>query len=115
MTNTIKILTEIALFTGLSIATLSAQDAIRHLSPDEAGKAAVSKVQPEYPPIGKQLKLEGAVQVEASIDERGVVESVKVISGNVVLANSAVAAVKRWKFSPMPGKASATLNFTFKL
>lgn len=115
MKTTFKIFKTIALFSGLSIATLSAQDAIRHLSPDEASKAAVSKVQPEYPPIGRQLKLEGSVQVEASIDERGAVESVKVVSGNVVLANSAVAAVKRWKFAPMPGKANATLNFTFKL
>lgn len=103
-----------------SALTGQAQDTIRRLGSDEAAKLATSKVQPEYPAIGKQLKLEGVVQVEASIDEKGVVENVRVVSGNVVLANSAVAAVKHWKFAPLavdgkPAKGIAALNFTFKL
>lgn len=114
-----RILTSIVLSAGLA-ASLSAQDLVKHLNMEEATKAATSRVQPEYPAMGKQLKLEGMVQVEASIDERGAVESVRVMSGNVVLANSAVNAVKRWKFSPLtmegkPAKGSAVLSFTFKL
>lgn len=119
MKRTFTFITFAALLSG-ALFTASAQDLVRRLTQDEATKAATSKVQPEYPPIAKQLKLEGAVQVEASIDEKGTVETVKVLSGNVVLANSAANALKRWKFSPFtidgkPAKASATLSFTFKM
>ncbi len=120
MKQTLILFTSLTLLTGSMVSSLSAQDLVRRLTQDEAMKAATAKVQPEYPAIAKQLKLEGAVQVEASIDEKGTVESAKVVSGNVVLANSAIAAIKRWKFSPIlvdgkPAKASATLSFTFRL
>ena len=97
----------------------SAEDAV-HVSQTDAVKAAKEKFNPEYPPMAKQLHLEGAVQLEAHIGENGAVEEVKPLTGNAVLMNAAVAAIKKWKFTPFvsdgkPVKAVADLSFSFKL
>lgn len=96
-----------------------AQDAV-HISQADAVKAAKEKVEPEYPPMAKQLRLEGNVQLEARIGENGTVEDVKPLTGNAVLMNAAVAAIRKWKFTPFvsdgkPVKAVADLSFHFKL
>ncbi|HZL56291.1 MAG TPA: energy transducer TonB [Bryobacteraceae bacterium] len=96
-----------------------AQDTV-HVTQGEAIKAAKERVEPEYPAMAKQLHLEGAVQLEAHIGENGIVEEVKPLTGNAVLMNSAVAAIKKWKFTPFtadgkPVKAVADLSFHFKL
>ncbi len=113
----------IAIF-SLLIAAASgwavAEDVGVKVSNSEAMKAATAKVQPDYPVIARQLHLEGQVEVEVHITEEGSVESAKPLTGNAVLANAAVAATKHWKFTPFmaggkPVKATADLNFTFKL
>jgi protein TonB len=105
----------LAISAGLALAA----DEV-HVSQAEAMKAATSKSEPEYPAIAKQLHLEGSVQVEAHITEGGTVESVKPLTGNAVLMNAAVSAMKRWKFTPFtadgkPVKAVADLSFKFTM
>lgn len=108
-----------AILTLAAAANAVAQEAV-HVSQAEAVKAATTKVQPEYPPMAKQLHLEGSVQVQAHIGENGQVEEVKPLTGNAVLMNAAVSALKRWKFTPFtadgkPSKAVADMSFSFKL
>jgi len=113
-----------SIVTAVALAFLAgipacAQDTV-HVSQAEAVKAAKEKVDPEYPPMAKQLHLEGAVQLEAHIGENGSVEEVKPLTGNAVLMNAAVAAIRKWKFTPFvsdgkPVKAVADLSFKFKL
>jgi protein TonB len=112
------------MFFWLTIALMAtfaaAQEGDMHVSTSDAMKAATSKVQPSYPDMAKQLRLEGAVEVEAHITEAGTVESVKPLTGNAVLMNAAVEAMKRWKFTPFTEggkavKAVAPISFTFKL
>jgi protein TonB len=100
-------------------ASLIAEDIV-HVSQSDALKNAKQRVEPEYPAMAKQLHLEGSVQVEAHIGENGEVEDVKPLTGNAVLMNSAVAALKKWRFAPFtadgkPVKAIADLSFKFKL
>jgi len=114
---TIRSALAMALLMGLSA---TAQDVAVHVSQAEAVKAAKQRIDPEYPPMAKQLHLEGAVQLEAHIGENGAVEEVKPLTGNAILMNAAVAAVKRWKFTPFladgkPTKAVADMSFSFKL
>lgn len=85
----------------------------------DALKAATKKTPPEYPPIAKQMKIMGKVEVEISIDEQGNVENVKILSGNALLTSAVVSALKHWKFEPFtqdgtPAKAVAALDFDFK-
>lgn len=86
----------------------------------DAIRAAVKKVQPDYNPMAKQLKVQGDVELEAKINEKGDVEEVKILSGNAMLSASAVKALKEWKFTPFqdggkPSAASAIIKFSFKL
>jgi len=90
------------------------------VSTDDAMKAATKKTAPDYPPIAKQLKIAGHVQVDVTIDPDGNVETVKVISGNAMLTQSVIAAVKKWKFTPFTQDGAATkaitaLEFDFKM
>ncbi|MGH9627627.1 MAG: energy transducer TonB [Bryobacteraceae bacterium] len=85
----------------------------------DALKAAVSKPSPDYSPVARQMKVSGAVEVEATIAPDGTVENVKVLTGNPLLTSSAVKAVKNWKFTPFtvdgePSRAVALLKFNFK-
>ena len=83
-----------------------------------AKQAATSKALPEYPLLARQMNLAGKVEVDLTIAADGNVESATVKSGNPILGGAAVAAVKKWKFTPFtadgkPCKATAVLQFDF--
>jgi TonB family protein len=86
----------------------------------EAMKAAVKKVHPDYNPIAKQMRVQGDVEVEARVSDAGEVTEVNVLTGNALLTPTVIKAVKDWRFQPFqengkPIQALATLRFTFKL
>jgi len=92
---------------------------MRVTQPD-AMRAVVKKVQPDYNPIARQMRVQGDVEVEAHVSDVGEVTDVKVLSGNALLTSGVIKAVKDWRFQPFQenGKASqavATLRFSFKL
>ncbi len=75
-------------------------------------------MKPDYPAAALPDKLQGQVIVRVVVDEDGDVESTEVISGNPVLAQAAVDAVKQWKFKPFirngqPVKAAIKFPFDF--
>jgi len=104
----------------LMTAVLFAQDAPKKVTKLEGLNAATNKVQPDYPVMAKQLKIEGQVELEAVVSEAGVVEKVNIVSGNPVLTRPAVDAVKKWKFAPFTAdgkavKAVVPVSMNFKL
>jgi protein TonB len=104
---------------ALAVASMFAQKEAKKLSRSEALSAAVTKVQPEYPSVARQLKLSGEVELEVTITEEGVPENVRIVSGNPVLTRPCVEALKRWRFKPFSDdgkavKAIADLSFTFQ-
>ena len=64
----------------------------------------ISSVPPVYPALAKTQHIAGSVQVDALIDSNGRVTTMKVISGPTLLHQSAMDALKQWKYHP------ATLN-----
>ena len=113
---------KMTLFALLPMAAwiVSGQDAPKKVTLLEASAAITSKVSPEYPPVGKQLRIEGKVELEVVISETGTVDKVNIVSGNAILTRPAAEAVKKWKFAPFqdggkPCKALAPLVITFKL
>lgn len=105
---------------AISSACGFAQGDIKKVTRPEAMAAAQSKPQPEYPPIARQLKVHGVVELEAVVSEDGTVEKVNILSGNPVLTKPAADALKKWKFRPFlsegkPAKALAPVNFEFSL
>lgn len=86
----------------------------------EALRAVVKKVQPDYNPVARKLRVQGDVEVEAHVSDSGEVVDVKVLSGNALLTPAVVKAVRDWRFTPFqqdgkPSQAVATLRFNFKL
>ena len=90
-----------------------------HVPSSVALAAAESKPQPEYNPLARQLKITGDVAVELHITAKGEVESVKALSGSVLLAGPVVKTLKTWKFKPFlqdgtPAEATTVMRFSFK-
>ncbi len=65
-----------------------------------SGGQLVHRVPPVYPAQARLLRLEGAVVLAATVAEDGTIRDVKVVEGSPVLAQSAVDAVKHWRYKP---------------
>jgi protein TonB len=107
----------ICVFAVFAIPALAQEP--KRVTTAEAMSAVVTKIQPDFPAMAKQLKLAGTVELDATVAEDGTVESVKIVSGNPVFTKPTAETLKRWKFKPFtaegkPVKAVATLSFTFK-
>jgi TonB family protein len=80
---------------------------------------AIKKVQPFYPAEAKAAQVQGAVQVQITINESGEVIEASAISGPQLLRDAATTAAKQWVFKPteIEGRAVkvqgiVTFNFT---
>ena len=60
----------------------------------------IFRVQPAYPPLAKQARVQGAVEMRAIISKTGAIENLTVVSGHPMLAASAVEAVRQWRYRP---------------
>ena len=61
----------------------------------------VTKVMPVYPPLAKQTHTQGKVVLNALIDREGKVKALELVSGEPLLADAAVDAVKQWVYRPV--------------
>jgi periplasmic protein TonB len=78
----------------------------------------IVNVNPEYPRVAQLAHVEGVVILEAVIDARGRVESVRVLRSLATLDQAAVDAVKQWVYTPallngvaVPVYVTVTVNF----
>lgn len=77
-------------------------------------------IEPVYPPQAQQSHLEGTVKLHAVIGADGTIQSLQPVEGPEMLAQSAMTAVRQWKYSPtmLNGKAIATqedVTFVFRV
>jgi TonB family protein len=84
-----------------------------------SGGQLVYRVSPVYPAQARPRRLEGRVVLAAVIMEDGTLRDIKVIDGQPLLAQSAVDAVKRWRYKPYeldgkPVKNEIRINVDFK-
>jgi periplasmic protein TonB len=89
-----------------------------HLSPS-ASEILSRPVQPNYPLLAKEMKVQGAVVLEALIGRDGNIQDLHVLSGPTILSTAAREAVKQWRFRPylqsgqaVETEARITVNFT---
>jgi TonB family protein len=61
----------------------------------------VHREAPVYPPEAKAKKISGMVIVEAVVDKEGNVISTRIIEGDKIFWQSALTAIKAWKFEPL--------------
>jgi len=60
----------------------------------------VHRVNPVYPPLARQARIQGMVMLQAQISKDGSIENLQLISGHPMLAPAAIEAVKQWKYKP---------------
>jgi protein TonB len=79
----------------------------------------IRMVQPVYPPLAKQARISGSVVLQAVIGKDGSIENLRAVSGHPMLIQSAIDAVRQWKYKPyfLNGEpvevdTQVTVNFT---
>jgi protein TonB len=77
------------------------------------------RVQPEYPALAKQARIQGTVVLRAVIDRGGAIQDLQVISGHPLLVQAAINAVRQWRYrpfylndQPVEVETQVTVNFT---
>ncbi len=60
----------------------------------------IKKVQPSYPPLARQARIQGQVLLQAEISKDGTIQNLRLISGHPMLAPAAIEAVKQWRYKP---------------
>jgi periplasmic protein TonB len=60
----------------------------------------IYRVQPVYPPLARQARIQGAVQLRAIISKAGTIEQLTLESGHPMLAGAAIDAVRQWRYRP---------------
>jgi protein TonB len=80
----------------------------------------VRKVNPNYPPLARQARIQGQVILQAEISKDGSIQNLRLISGHPMLAPAAIEAVKQWKYKPYllngePVEVETTVQVNFTL
>jgi TonB family protein len=70
------------------------------VKPEQAEPNLIEKVAPVYPPLAKQVRIQGKVKLQVLISKTGRVDSVNVMSGHPLLVQAAINAVKQWQYKP---------------
>ncbi len=80
----------------------------------------IKSVDPVYPALARQMRIQGSVELVANIGTDGSITSVKLLSGDSVLSQAAINAVKQWKYKPyylgdQPVAIQTQITVKFKL
>ena len=80
----------------------------------------MTQVKPQYPPVARVNYIQGRVHMEVTVTPEGRVAVAHVISGNPLLAASAVQAVRGWVYLPWEAESGAvefmtTIDINFRL
>jgi len=80
----------------------------------------VHQVTPQYPPMARQAHIQGTVVFHAVIGKDGTVQDLHVLSGHPMLIQSAMDAVRKWRYKPYylngePAEADTQINVNFTL
>ncbi|MGA9471266.1 MAG: energy transducer TonB [Terriglobales bacterium] len=79
----------------------------------------VYRVQPTYPLVAREARIQGPVRLRAIISKTGVIENLEVLGGHAMLVAVAVEAVRKWRYrpymlngEPIEVETEITVNFT---
>jgi protein TonB len=82
--------------------------------------AVLKRVEPIYPPLAKQMRVAGTVELQGVIGVDGQIRELKVMNGHPLLARAALDAVSQWVYAPtrLNGdlvEVITTISITFHL
>jgi protein TonB len=91
-----------------------------HLSSTIVAGLLLQKTVPLYPPIARAAGIQGTVVLEATISQAGTIENLRAVSGPAMLQQTALDAVKTWRYRPYllngdPVEVETTVNVVFTM
>ena len=80
----------------------------------------LKKVEPTYPPIARQARIQGTVSFNVTIGPDGLVQNLQLVSGHPILVASATQAAQQWVYKPTllngnPVQVITTIDINFTL
>jgi protein TonB len=79
----------------------------------------IRRVEPRFPPLAIQARIQGQVVLLAMISRSGMIENLRLVSGHPMLAQAAIDAVSQWRYrpyvlngEPVDVQTQVTVNFT---
>jgi TonB family protein len=90
------------------------------ISADVAERNLVNKIDPQYPQMAKIAHIQGDVIISGIINREGKIAEAKALSGHPILVQSALDAVKQWKYKPFllngePVEVKTTITVRFRM
>lgn len=90
-----------------------------HLTGGVTEGLLIRRVTPVYPSLARQARIQGPVVLEATIGRDGTIQNLHALSGHPLLIQSAIEAVKQWRYKPyllsnepVDVETQITVNFT---
>jgi TonB family protein len=80
---------------------------------DQPDRRLVHQEQPEYPAIAAKMNLHGTVKLKIWIKDDGSVRRLEYIGGHPLLAESALKAVKNWKYQTAANESTTQVELKF--
>jgi protein TonB len=89
-----------------------------HISQGVTKGLLIYRVEPTYPPLAQQARIQGVVVLTAIIGKDGNIQNLQVVGGHPMLAPAAIEAVKHWRYKPFllngqPVEVETTVTVTF--
>ncbi len=80
----------------------------------------IQRIEPTYPPIARQARIQGNVVLSAIIDTKGQIQNLQLVSGHPMLVPEAISAVRQWRYKPyllngQPVEVETTITVIFTL
>ena len=78
------------------------------------------RVEPAYPVIAREARIQGNVVLKAIIDKEGSIQDLQLVTGHPMLVPAAIQAVKQWRYRPyllngQPVEVETTITVIFAL
>ena len=80
---------------------------------DQADRKITRREQPEYPEVAQKMNLHGTVRLKIWINSAETVRRLEYIGVHPLLAESALKAVKGWKYEAAAKESTATIELKF--
>jgi TonB family protein len=107
---------------ALTASSLPANAAERQRLSPETTTELRQAIDTTLPLLGKNMKVQGSVVLQAVIGADGSIENLSVLSGPAILATAAQQAVRQWRFKPylqngqpVETKTRITVNFSIRV
>lgn len=79
----------------------------------DSGRKVVARMPAPYPPLARNMALQGTVKLEVIVSTDGSVKETQIKGGHPVLAQAAVNSVRRWKWEAAPHESHEIVEVKF--